>query len=79
MEWMLIFMKGLVPFILVFKGQWTSSKITSQYKVFTDTILILSVIDNIVVSVSKALNNLVKIQKLVYKWKIYFNPGIKEM
>lgn len=74
------FIKGLVSFILVYrKVNELPQKSLSNIKLFTDSILIFSVIDNVLVSASKAINDLVKIQKLVNEWKMYFNPGIKQI
>ena len=55
-----------------------SKDISSTVKLFADDMSIISVVDDVNVSVMQLNNDLLKISKWAYQWKMSFNPGVSK-
>ena len=64
-------------FFLIYKND-LSKDISSAVKLFADDTSIFSVVDDVNVSVVQLNNDLLKISKWVYQWKMSFNPDVSK-
>ena len=75
-QFVLVYLKVTLFFLIYIND--LSKDISSTVKLFADDTTIFSVVDDVNVSVMQLNNDLLKISKWAYQWKMSFNPDVSK-